>query len=69
MNYFLENPVKSTIQEVEIDYDKNDTVINIKKFGSGNAICSYDMVSSCTCSETLPSTGVTPHPPPAKNDD
>ncbi|KAK6371693.1 hypothetical protein LTS17_008516 [Exophiala oligosperma] len=43
MNYFLENPVKSTIQEVEIDYDKNDTVINIKKFGSGNAICSYDM--------------------------
>lgn len=42
-NYFVQNPVRQTVQQVEIDYDL-DTVLNIKKFGSQDPVCTNDMV-------------------------
>ncbi|KEF52698.1 uncharacterized protein A1O9_11115 [Exophiala aquamarina CBS 119918] len=44
-NYFLQNPVRQTVQQVEVDYDL-DTVLNIKKFGSQDAVCTYDMANT-----------------------
>lgn len=44
-NYFLQNPVRHTVQQVEIDYDL-DTVLNVKKFGSQDPVCTVDMVRS-----------------------
>ena len=42
-NYFLQNPIRQTIQQAEIDYDL-ETVIGVEKFGSEASVCTYDMV-------------------------
>ena len=43
-NYFVHNPARQTVQQGEIDYDAGE-ILNIKKFGHQQAICTLDMVS------------------------
>ncbi|KAJ9639223.1 hypothetical protein H2204_003834 [Knufia peltigerae] len=41
-NYFLQNPIRQTIQQAEVDYDL-ETVVGVQTFGSEPAMCAYDM--------------------------